>query len=119
MKKNSFLLFLTILFILNASSCFQSKPTESKNNIKVGDVVKLPYIFLGTTNENYAQLVRFSNQKNTAGIEQMLLNGQAFIVAEGTRARVTGASILNIEVSILEGKYVGLTGWISQELVTK
>jgi hypothetical protein len=101
---------LMIILMVAASGVFAQR---------LGDTVILPYIFLGTTKANYDRLVKLSVARDEAGIKQMIYNGEAFIVAEGTRGKVIDSSILSIQVRILDGKYQGYSGWISRDLVQK
>ncbi len=118
------LFFIIAVAVFMVSTCGEkeSKPareTSAPTGVVSGDIVTLPYMPLGTTSENYNRLVQLANAKDAAGWENMLSNGQAFLVAEGTKARVIGTKVLQLEVRVMDGKYEGQSGWISRELVKK
>ena len=129
MKKAIIILFVVAIFLIFLGTCDfgDNKANNTKTSSKeqsstrlayeIGETVILPYTFLGTTKQNHNQLIDYSVAKYSEGIEDMLMAGQAFIVAENTKATVIGSSFLTLQVKILDGKYEGEIGWISAETV--
>ena len=74
---------------------------------------------LGTTKDNYSEFTKAIVVDDRLGYSQMLGNGQLFIVDNCTKIKKIDGSFTMSEVRILEGEYLGTSGWIAFEFVVK
>jgi hypothetical protein len=78
-----------------------------------------PKVLLGVTERAENRLTQLAVAGDTLGMAQMTLDGDAFIVEDGTQVLVIRPGILISEVRILEGDEAGRSGWVPAEWVVK
>lgn len=115
----AFVLAIAVFIFVPKFISNQSEPTKSikSPSLSTGMTVYLPYTALGSTKDNYSRVFKLLNADDEAGVRQMAVFGQAYIVGDGTRATVIQTGVLTIEVKILDGKSAGNYGWIAREMV--
>ncbi len=76
-------------------------------------------VLVATNKGNLEQIVRLSGVRDTTGVTQMVLAGQAFFVDRGTRVLVIDTTFSDSNVRILDGESAGRSGWVPEEFVKK
>lgn len=71
------------------------------------------------TKELMDEYVNAAINKDTYGMAQLLLGGGGFFVPNDTKVLVIDSSIGARQIRILEGKFVGQSGWVPMEFVHK
>lgn len=69
------------------------------------------------TKELMDEYVKAAVNKDTYGMAQLLLGGGGFFVSNDTKVLVIDSSIGARQIRILEGKFVGQSGWVPMEFV--
>lgn len=106
------------MFDTSSPSTYSSSSRSSNSSYRIGSKVIIPYLILGTTEENWKKLVTLATRKQTESMMQMAYNGQAFIVDDNTQAEILEmASLYRIKVKILSGQHKGRIGWLSSEML--
>lgn len=112
------LIFAVLIFVPRLySTKTESTTSNNSTSMSTGMTVYLPYTAVGSTKDNYNRVFKLLNADDEAGVRQMAVFGQAYIVGDGTRATVIQTGVLTIEVKILDGKSAGNYGWIAREMV--
>jgi len=78
-----------------------------------------PNEILTKTQADYDVFVDTLLSKDTIGLEQFLLDGRGFGVANGTKVLVIGTGVGVRQVRVLEGEHFGESGWLAMEYVSK
>ena len=55
--------------------------------------------------------------KDTMGMAQMIYDGEGFLAPDGTKVLVIDSGLGTRQVRILDGKFVGQSGWVPMEFV--
>ncbi|MFZ2189364.1 MAG: hypothetical protein WA057_02300 [Candidatus Magasanikiibacteriota bacterium] len=118
---------VVLIFVITmAGGCNNSKstPTDSAlSNVGVGQEGFLRTsdtgadVLLATSEKSFDDLINASVAKDTIGMAQIVLNGNAFYIPYNTKVLVIESSFAKRKVRILEGEKVGETGWIPYEFV--
>lgn len=91
--------------------------------VGVGDTAVLRQrdgkIFVARTEDDYQRGVQLAVAGDTLGMAQMALAGRAFLVEQGTAVRIIGHGVGRREVRILDGQFLGESGWIAEERVRR
>ncbi len=107
----------------SSGSTISTPPAPQIESVSVGETGYLESsadnVLVGTTKQNYEEIVKLSVAKDNEGLTQMVLNGQAYFVDSGTQVRVIDTSMFARQVRILEGKQSGKSGWVPAEFVKK
>jgi len=85
---------------------------DIKTNCEGGTIV-------GTTKENYERFVELIVADDRLGYSGMLGNGLLISVDNCTKIKKIGGSFSMSEVRILEGEYLGTSGWTAIEHAVK
>jgi hypothetical protein len=125
--KHGISLLLFSLFILLAVGSYDSSPSKSSSSSSSnstsysskanGDSVSLQSAFLGTTKENEKEVVKYAVRKDQQSIMDLIYNGKAFAVEDGTKATILDSSFDMYQVRITSGSQSGKTGWLPKEFV--
>lgn len=107
---------MLLLGIISTITPTRSSQSTQSSVRPAGTIITLPNIFLGTSRASYDRLVKLSTARDEAGIKDMISSGAAFVVQDGTKAKIIDNGILVIEVRIEDGSHSGKSGWISREL---
>ena len=133
-KKQKIVAIIAIIFIgvslivifrsgVSTTPSVKSPYVQSESEeLKIGDTGYLKSnddtVMLGVTKDNYNQLMKLSVAKDTEGVLQMVLNGQAILADSGTKIRVIDEDMFIKQVRFLDGKYYGQSGWTPNEFVS-
>jgi capsule polysaccharide export protein KpsE/RkpR len=101
----------------DSSSSTASSSSSSYSSKANGDSVTLQSAFLGTTQENEKEIVKYAVRKDQQSIMDLIYNGKAFAVESGTNATIMGSSFDMYQVRITSGSQSGKTGWLPKEFV--
>ena len=74
---------------------------------------------IATSEASFDALIKASVANDTMGIAQLVLDGRAFAVENGTKVLVIDRTTGARQVRILEGELIGETGWLPMEFVVK
>jgi hypothetical protein len=74
-------------------------------------------ILVATSEANLDKLMKTLTIKDSEGILELLANGEAFAVDNGTKCRVLTPGILTVEVRIIEGDQRGRSGFVPREFI--
>lgn len=74
-------------------------------------------ILCATSKENYSKLIETLLKDDDYGFSAMIINGEAFMVAAGTRVLVLEKTISQAKIRILEGSYINKIAWVGIEQV--
>ncbi len=114
---------LILISIGTSGSSAPSTPAPQIDSVSVGETGYLESsasnVLVATTKDNLDEIVKLSVANDTEGLAQMTLDGDAYIVDQGTQVRVIDTTIGTREVRILEGKQYGKSGWVPVEFVKK
>jgi hypothetical protein len=122
---STFVVLLSLIFVNNSNNTQTNsiqQPTTNTQNVYIGDEA---YIgqgkFLAKDETIKGQLDKAIIAKDTYGISEMINNGDIFDLDKETKILVIDQSswAFDKEVRILEGKYIGKTGWIDRDFVYK
>jgi hypothetical protein len=97
----------------------QSSPLPS-----IGDTVILKFgvnkTWVGVTEKSYDELIKFISAKDEYGVIELLSNGMALEVDNGTSAILVSPAGLGVkEVRLLDGKYAGKLVYVCDEALKK
>lgn len=65
----------------------------------------------------YKRFLTLAVADDTLGIADMVMQGQAFLVPNGTKVKVIDSGFARREVRILEGEHFGRSGWVAYEFL--
>ena len=54
---------------------------------------------------------------DTMGMAQMIYDGEGFLASDGTKVLVIDSGLGTRQVRILDGKFIGQSGWVPMEFV--
>ena len=98
-----------------------STATSAERPFRTGSIGVLRsgggYVLAGTSEAALDRLTQLCNAKDSYGLAQMMLAGQALGIKDGTRARLIDPGIITHEVRVLEGEYRGRSAFISAEFL--
>lgn len=83
----------------------------------VGDVVILKDAFAGVTKSDLDKVIKYSVAKDSNGLMQYMLAGNAFMISDGTKAKLLNKGFASCEVRIIDGNLSGRSGWIPIEMI--
>jgi hypothetical protein len=119
-------LILFVIGIIRSSFSDGSSTTQQPvvESVKVGENAHLTIsgdnpVLVAINKEYYDEMFRLITVRDTLGIAQMSLDGKVLLVDKGTSIKVIGTSMASSEVRINEGKYIGKSGWVPNEMVAK
>lgn len=81
--------------------------------------VTSPKTILANTKTDLDALTKTYLANDTAGIEEFLVGGRGFVVANGTKVLVIDTGVGVRKVRVLEGDQINNTGWLPMEYVSK
>lgn len=76
-------------------------------------------VLLATTEKNFDDFIKASVAGDTMGAAGIVLNGGAYYVTAGTKAKVIDTSVGKRKVRVLDGDMIGKVGWIPFEHISK
>lgn len=102
----------------------QSPAPTAAERLRVGEegilrVEGQEQVLVATSKENLDKVVKALVAKDTEGLAQMVLAGEAFLVDSGTKVRVIDTALGVRQVRIFDGGTLGRTGWVPMEFVVK
>ena len=106
-----------------SSSSSSSTPTPPVSQVLIGDTAYLKSsadpILVPITKDYFDRTMQLSVAGDTTGIAQMVLDGQVLPVKNGTTVKVIGEGFSSSEVRIMSGDYIGQSGFVPNEFVSK
>jgi len=122
---------IVIGFIANLSKPSSSAPNQNSTtqpvstSVNIGDNAVLDEgadqnsVLVATTQANLDEIVKLAVVKDTVGMTEMVLNGQAFFVDRNTKVLVIDGGFTSLRVRIMSGDYYGASGWVPMEFCKK
>ena len=106
-------------FILIFTACFlaacESRPTEQVLESADPLLTRLP---VAVDKDALNEFVQYANARNNTAKELMVANGRVFRVPVPVRVQVlSGGGFASTKISIMEGDFVGRTGFVPSEWV--
>ncbi len=99
----------------------RSTAPEDAANVHVGQVVKLDQSGVSLTKPVLEALIRASRTNNRFGLSRLVNTGQVLTAQGGTQVKIIYIELFRdttiFQVSILNGKYQGRTGWVTEEQI--
>jgi hypothetical protein len=98
--------------------------SSSSSTLEPGAVVKIEgkssSTVCSTSKENHKLLAKYAHAKDTDSMEEMLTNGQIFLVDKGTEAIVLQTTLVDgIEIKIQSGPHKGEECWTERNFLTR
>ncbi len=90
--------------------------TGEDGYVSVGGTGNNP-VLVGVTKDYYDEMFKLIAIKDNLGVSQMVMDGKVLMVDNGTAIKVIGSTMASREVRITEGKYIGKSGWVPNEMV--
>lgn len=92
----------------------------SSNSVNVGKEGFLLRATAVAVNEQaYDELTDAAVAKDEMGFALMRLNGKLFLIEKKTKVLVINRTFFRSKVRILEGEYLGRSGWVATEFVKR
>jgi hypothetical protein len=99
----------------------RSTGPEDPANVHVGQVLKLDRTGVALTKPVLEALIRASRTNNRFGLSRLVSTGQVLTPQVGTQVKIVYIELFRditiFQVSILNGKYQGRTGWVTEEQI--
>lgn len=119
-------LILFVIGIIRSSFSDGSSTTQQPvvESVKVGENAHLTIsgdnpVLVAINKSYYDEMMKLVAVRDTMGIAQMSLDGKVLLVDKNTAVKVIDASYFSSEVRINEGKYIGKSGWVPNEMVIR
>jgi len=100
-----------------------NRPAGQTATVGVGQdgrvVVNSGSVVVCVTPEAYERFVKLAGANDTLGMANLVAEGGAFLVPSGTRVSVIDRGFERREVRILEGQFMGRSGWVTNSMVVK
>ncbi|MFC1656081.1 hypothetical protein ACFL3C_04370 [Patescibacteria group bacterium] len=101
-----------------------SYTSKSSTTVSIGDEAKLVSsgsgaILVAIDQEAFDDLLDISVANDEMGLAELMLADRVFSVPTGIKVKVIDTDWFSKEVRILEGAYVGESGWVPMEFVQK
>ncbi len=119
-------LVVVISMARNSGDSGQTSNSIAVQKVSVGEegFLRMPNksgedVLLATTEKNFDDFMKASIAGDTMGATDVVLNGGAYYVVAGTKAKVIDTSVGKRKVRILDGGMVGKVGWIPFEYISK
>jgi hypothetical protein len=128
-KVNYFVIIVGSLVVLFCGICLlgtllnSDSSTSSENYLSIGDKGILyngkDEIPVAVTKEVFDQVIHMSTSKDTLGYTELIIAGLVFHVNSGTQVLIIDSEVVAKQVRILDGEYMGASGWVPVEWVKK
>jgi hypothetical protein len=94
--------------------------TKESHYVHKGEVAVLtetgqPSAVVSVTKDYVAVLAPVVATKNQAAVDQMVREGKAFLIPNGTRVKVVSESYNERQIQVLDGPLQGRTAWVPFE----
>jgi len=110
---------IAILFIIPGSKTQEQEPQDA--SISLGDEAVLynggNNILVAVDEASFDDLVRAVVIEDTLGIVELMADGKVFRVESRTRVKLIDRALTKTKVRILEGDFMGASGWVPFEWV--
>ncbi len=97
--------------------------TVRPSTLSVGEEGRLDIggskILVATTKANFDESIKLSVAKDNMGLANLALSGGAFLVDSGTKVHVIDMMTGARQVRIMDGQFIGQSGWVPMEFVKK
>lgn len=96
----------------------QNKVQNRKTNtLTIGSECKIDEGLLSIDEKSNSRLTKLLIAEDKVGVAEMVVEGKAFIVPKGTRAKILAFGLLTCEVRVMEGYHFGRSGFLPTEFV--
>jgi hypothetical protein len=110
-------------FVVFKQDYYNSTSNIVKNSISIGETGRLysngDEVPVARTKEVLDQVIKASTRNDTLGYSELVMTGMVFHVSSNTKVLVLDSTVYYKNIRILEGEYMGVSGWVPSEWVKR